>query len=127
MQSFGFVSEDGKPSSKNHTKVNPFQSTLNKLLQCGQASRATKTCGSYGDGQAPIVSGSICGNLHPSMFVPLERELCGTHHAKAKERFTVATQEPVQPHAGLPEDYKLPAGTMRWKWVPLVPPVASAL
>lgn len=127
LQPFGFISEEAKPNNAKNTKVNPHQSTLNKLMQFGQASRATKTCGSFGDGKVAAVSGSVSGNLHPSIYVPMERAECGTHHAMAKERFTVATQEPVQPHAPLPDDYKVPSGHIKWKWVPLVPPVAEVL
>ena len=86
-------------------------------MQFGVAARATKTCGAYGEGIPNPVSGSVSCNLHPSMYVPMERQECGAHHAMAKERFVVATEEPVQPHAALPSEYTLPVGHKRWKWV----------
>ena len=128
LQAFGFISEDGKASGgKQSMRVSPHQSALNKLAQFGLASRTTKTGGSFGEGRPPIVSTSIIGNFHPSMYVPMERGHTGSHHACGKERIIIGTAEPIQPHADLPADYKLPAGCCRWRWVPLVRDVAIAL
>ena len=44
LTSFGLASEDGKQDAKKHSKLNPHQSALNKLLQFGTAARATKNC-----------------------------------------------------------------------------------
>eukprot|EP00973_Karenia_brevis_P041115 5689059-Karenia_brevis.AAC.1 len=79
-------------------------------MQYGQASRATKTSGSYGAAGSPTVSAGLTGNLHPSQYVPMERCEVGSHHAATKERATVATGRPVQPHEALPLDYVMPAG-----------------
>ena len=57
----------------------------------------------------------------------MERGEIGSHHAATKERATIATGRPVQPHDALPEDYKVPAGHSQWKWVPLIPQVAEVL
>ena len=126
LNSFNML-DDGKSASKGKFAVNPFQSAFNKLAQYGQASRATKTAGSYGQIGAPTVSVGISGNMHFSTYVPMERGESGSHHAAAKERFLVATGRPVQPHAPLPEDYAMPHGCDREKWVPLVPDVAEIL
>ena len=107
--------------------MNAHQSAFNKLAQFGQASRATKTAGSYGGVSTPTVSVGIDGNMHFSQYVPMERGESGSHHACAKERLLIATQEPVQPHQALPEDYVMPDGHQAFKWVPLVPAVAKLL
>ena len=127
MLSFGLLSDEQKSAAGKTAKVNPHQSSFNKLLQFGSAARATKTTGSFGAAGAPAVSLGLSANLHPSQYIPMERGESGSHHAATKERFMVSSGRPVQPHAPLPADYKLPAGTSRWKWVPLVPAVAALL
>jgi hypothetical protein len=127
LNAFSLTTDEPNSRGKHCPKVNPHQSALNKLAQYGMSSRATKTCGSFGEGQSPATSVTINGNAHPSVYVKMEREEIGIHVAQCKERFLVATAEPVQPHAPLPEDYTLPAGCARWKWVPLVPAVADVL
>ena len=47
ITAFGLLHE-GKNQNKSKTSVNPHQSAFNKLAQCGHASRATKTAGSFG-------------------------------------------------------------------------------
>ena len=76
----------------------------------GQASRVTRSCGAYGHGKTPAVTVGSDGNLHPSMYVPMEKGESGTHHAACKERFVVTSGRPVQPHEPLPADYCLAAG-----------------
>lgn len=66
LLSFGLLSDSDKPG-KGSGKVSPHQSALNKLMQYGQASRSTKSCGAFGEGQAPKVSVAMEGNLHPAM------------------------------------------------------------
>ena len=129
LNAFGLLSDSGKTSSRCSTggAVNPHQSAFNKLAQYGQASRATKTAGSYGATAAPTVSVGISGNIHPSMYVPMERGEIGSHHVCAKERMLVGTGRVVQPHAALPSDYQVPEGHCGWKWVPLTEPVAKIL
>ena len=126
LNSFSML-DDGKSNHKGKASVNAFQSAFNKLAQYGQASRATKTAGSYGQIGAPTVSVGISGNMHFSTYVPMERAQVGSHHVAAKERMLIATGRPIQPHAPLPEDYVMPAGSQRDKWVPLVADVAEIL
>ena len=66
LLAFGLLSDVDKPG-KQIGRVNPHQSSLNKLMQYGQAARITKSCGAYGQGRSPAVTVSIAGNLHPSM------------------------------------------------------------
>ena len=128
LQSFGLLSDDSKAGAKGgRGGVNPNQSALNKLMQYGQASRATKSCGSFGAAGSPTVSCGIASNLHPSQYAPMERGELGSHHAATKERATIATGRPVQPHGPLPADYQLPPGFDRFKWVPLMPDIAAVL
>ena len=127
LLSFGLISEESKPNSAKASKVNPHQSSLNKLLQFGHAARATKSNGSFGAAGAPVVSMGITANIHPSQYIPMERCESGSHHAATKERFLIGSGRPVQPHQALSADYELPAGTSPWKWVPLVPRVAAML
>ena len=66
--------EGGGGKSKNASGINPHQSTMNRLMQYGQASRATKTGGSYGEGAVGCsVSVGCTGNIHPSVYIPMER------------------------------------------------------
>ena len=128
LLSFGLLSDDTRGSGKaGRGTVNPHQSALNKLMQYGQASRATKTCGSYGAAASPTVSCGLSGNMHPSQYVPMERCESGSHHAATKERALIATGRPVQPHDSLPSDYAMPSGHTPWQWVPLLPDVAQVL
>ena len=128
LTSFGLLNDDRKGGARGAgSGVNPHQSIFNKLAQYGQASRATKSAGAYGGNDAPTVSVGITGNIHHSMYVPMERGEIGGHHACAKERLLVCTGEVVQPHAALPANYAMPAGHSKWKWVPLVRPVAKIL
>ena len=124
---FGYIGDDAAGGRKGVPRVNPHQSSMNKLAQYGLAARATKTSGAYGDGLPPNTSTGFLGNMHPAAYIPMEKELTGSHVAQGKERFLVGTGRPVQPHADIPSDYTLPTGVQRWKWVPLVPEVASAL
>ena len=126
LMAFGLL-DDGKNTAKAKTTVNPWQSAFNKLAQYGQASRVTKTSGAYGKADAPTISGGISGNMHPSTYVPMERGDSGSHHAATKERILIGTGRPIQPHAALPEDYAMPDGHPRWKWVPLVKDVAEIM
>ena len=127
LVAFGYVSEEAAGARKAGPRVNPHQSTLNKLAQYGQAARATNTAGSYGDGRPPTVNVAANGNMHPEVYVRMEKEETGSHVAQSKERFLIGTGEPVQPHDDIPDDYKLPEGHERWKYVPLIPEVAGAL
>ena len=100
LTSFGLLSgEDGGKVERKVCKINPFQSALNKLLQFGSAARATKTSGSYGEGDLRVgISLGVTSNIHPSTYIPMERSETGSHFAATKERFLVSTGRPVQPH-----------------------------
>ncbi|OLQ15341.1 hypothetical protein AK812_SmicGene385 [Symbiodinium microadriaticum] len=106
LTSFGLASEDGKQDAKKHSKLNPHQSALNKLLQFGTAARATKTAGSYGEGasQTRTISLGVTCNMHPTQYIPMERCELGSHQVAAKERFLISSGRPVQPHQDLPDD-----------------------
>ena len=65
--------------------------------------------------------------MHPSTYVPKERGESGSHHVACEERILSCTGRPVQPHEPLPEDYVMPDGHPRWKWVPLLSDVAETL
>ena len=103
LMAFSYISEESSRDSKSGLRVNAHQSAMNKLIQYGQASRVTKTSGSFGEGSPPNVTVGGTGNLHPAIYVPMERAEIGTHHAAGKERFAVATGRPVQPHEALPQ------------------------
>ena len=124
LLSFGLLSDGDKPA-KQASKVNPHQSSFNKLIQYGQASRATKSCGAYGLGVTSLVTVGCDGNMHPSMYIPMEKGESGSHHAACKERFVVSTRRPVQPHEPLPSDYLMQPGEKRALWIPLPLPVAE--
>ena len=119
--------DDGKTNNKGKSTVNSYQSTFNKFAQYGQASRSTKTAGSYGKVDTPTTSTGLSGNMHFSTYVPMERGESGAHHVAAKERLLISTERPIQPHAPLPEDYPMPGGHSASKWVPLVKDVAEML
>lgn len=119
--------DDGKTSNKGKSAVNSYQSVFNKFAQYGQASRSTKTAGSYGQVDTPTTSSGLSGNMHFSTYVPMERGECGSHHVAAKERVLISTERPIQPHAPLPPDYPMPDGFSAFKWVPLVKDVAEML
>ncbi|CAK0858559.1 unnamed protein product [Prorocentrum cordatum] len=128
LQAFGLLSDEQKASSKGgRNAVNPHQSAFNKLAQYGQASRSTKSRGSYGAAAAPTVSVGMTGNMRPSQYVPMERWESGSHFAHAKERLMVATGRPVQPHEAPPTDFAPPTGHSSWTRAPLLPEIADAL
>lgn len=57
LVSFGLLSEEAASKGKGGRQgVNPHQSALNKLMQYGQAARATKSCGSFGAAGSPTIS-----------------------------------------------------------------------
>ena len=50
LLSLGMLSDSNATMrEKSKSKVNPYQSAFNKLLQFGSSARATKTAGSYGE------------------------------------------------------------------------------
>ena len=114
LTSFSLLSaEEGGKSDRKAAKINPYQSALNKLLQFGNSARATKTAGSYGEGDLRNgISFGVTSNIHPSTYIPMERGESGTHFAACKERFLVSTGRPVQPHQDLPGDFVMPPGRL---------------
>ena len=87
LTSFGLLSgEDGGKVERKVCKINPFQSALNKLLQFGSAARATKTSGSYGEGDLRVgISLGVTSHIHPPTYrLPLcsdEGEILGVNGA----------------------------------------------
>ena len=111
LLSLGLLSDPSTSSKdKAKSKVNPYQSAFNKLLQFGSSARATKTAGSYGERPDRTISMGITCNMHPAQYIPMERGEIGSHAASTKERFLVATGRPVQPHEELPPDFCTPEG-----------------
>jgi hypothetical protein len=111
LLSLGLLSDPSTSSKdKAKSKVNPYQSAFNKLLQFGSSARATKTAGSYGERPDRTISMGITCNMHPAQYIPMERGEIGSHAASTKERFLVATGRPVQPHEELPPDFCAPEG-----------------
>ena len=111
LLSLGLLSDPSTSSKdKAKSKVNPYQSAFNKLLQFGSSARATKTAGSYGERPDRTISMGITCNMHPEQYIPMERGEIGSHAASTKERFLVATGRPVQPHEELPPAFCAPEG-----------------
>ena len=91
LLSLGLLSDPSTSSKdKAKSKVNPYQSAFNKLLQFGSSARATKTAGSYGERPDRTISMGITCNMHPARYIPMERGEVGSHAASTKERFLVA-------------------------------------
>ena len=72
LLSLGLLSDPSTSSKdKAKSKVNPYQSAFNKLLQFGSSVRATKTAGSYGERPDRTISMGINlqhapGAVHPN-------------------------------------------------------------
>ena len=65
LLSLGLLSDPSTSSKdKAKSKVNPYQSAFNKLLQFGSSVRATKTAGSYGERPDRTISMGITCNMH---------------------------------------------------------------
>ena len=74
LLSLGLLSDPSTSSKdKAKSKVNPYQSAFNKLLQFGSSVRATKTAGSYGERPDRTISMGITCNMHPAQYIPMER------------------------------------------------------
>ena len=74
LLSLGLLSDPSTSSKdKAKSKVNPYQSAFNKLLQFGSSARATKTAGSYGERPDRTISMGITCNMHPAQYIPMER------------------------------------------------------
>jgi hypothetical protein len=115
LLSLGLLSDSNATTrEKSKSKVNPYQSAFNKLLQFGSRGRATKTAGSYGENPGKTISLGITCNMHPAFYIPMERGELGSHAASTKERFLISTGRPVQPHEDIPADFCLPEGRGRF-------------
>ncbi|CAL1166619.1 unnamed protein product [Cladocopium goreaui] len=104
--------EGGKTASLN-------ASSLNRLIQAGSHKRGTRTGTSSTTSRPPPVNLSVCGNLHPSKAISMERQLQGNHVAACKERFIFCCDRSTPRHAELPADYI--SGDSAWTWLPLTP------
>ncbi|CAL1140069.1 unnamed protein product [Cladocopium goreaui] len=128
LLSLGLLSDSNATTrEKSKSKVDPYQSAFNKLLQFGSSARATKTAGSYGENPGKTISLGITCNMHPAFYIPMERGELGSHAASTKERFLISTGRPVQPHEDIPADFCLPEGVSPYRWVPLTPEIADLI
>jgi hypothetical protein len=105
-----------------HGQVSDAASEMNKLMQTGTTSMATKTAGSYGQGNAEPVSLGITGNLHPSLLVPMLRGSFGVDAVAVSFRLLFVTGRPIEPHAGLSKMLQVDSRSFkRWLWPQLLP------
>ena len=118
---FGLVGGDGKRKSAatGSQPINEFAGVLNRFLQFGECSRATKTSGSYGEGHVDPVSFALIGNMHPEVAVPMVRGEIGNHTGQVKERAWFYAAPRQQPHAAIPDGYVMPQDVPEWSWVDL--------
>ena len=84
--------EGGKTATLN-------ASSLNRLIQAGNHKRGTRTGTSSTTSRPPPVNLSVCGNLHPSKAISMERQLQGNHVAACKERFIFCCDRSTPRHA----------------------------
>ena len=89
-------------------------------MQTGQSALATKTAGTFGEAGTPRVNVAGVGNVHPSMWIPVERGEAGTNHVAVKERLLIGTGRPVEPHHAIPSRLQTDRGFHRWVWSPLL-------
>ena len=101
-------------------------STLNTLISSGKTRRATRTSANFGAARGKPVSVSVLGNVHPDMFISMDRGLIGKHTACTKERFVICVDHAVARHAALPEASKVREGGSPWSWLPLTPQQAQS-
>ena len=96
---FGLLQEDAgkKKQTGSASAVNQHAGTLNRFIQFGEVSRATRTAGNYGEGAVPAVSFALLANMHPEIAVPMERGEIGSHNGATKERILIYTAPRVQP------------------------------
>ena len=95
-------------------------SELNKLLQTGVSTMATKTAGAFGQGDVPTISTGLGGNGHPAILIPMLRGKFGGDAVAASYRLPFGSGRPIQPHAALPESMKLYRGFKKWLWPKLL-------
>ena len=68
------------------------------------------------------------GDLHPSVWIPVERCEAGKNHVASKERLLIGTRRPIEPRHGMPQrSQELPIGVKRWVWTPLLHITVGAL
>lgn len=121
LKMIGLVSQSSSGDKKVDASAVPdAASEFNKLMQSGHSALVTKTAGTFGDGSAPHVNVAGVGNVHPSMWIPVERCEAGTNHVAVKERLLVGTGRPVEPHHSLPPRLQTESGFKRWVWSPLL-------
>ena len=121
LKMLGLVSQASSGDKKVDAAAVPdAASEFNKLMQVGRSALATKTAGSFGGDDTPPVNVAGVGNLHPSVWIPVERCEAGKNHAASKERLLVATGRPIEPHHGVPQRLQLDPQFRRWVWSPLL-------
>lgn len=120
FSAFGFTHDDSRRGgAAGALAVNQHAGAVNRLLQYGECSKTTRSRGSFGTGSTPPVSSAFMGNMHPEVWVPMDRGEIGNHVGATKERILAYTAEPVQPHSPLPSEYDVPSGHNRWTWAEL--------
>ena len=120
LKMLGLVSQSSNDKKVDASAVPDAASEFNKLMQTGHSALATKTAGTFGEAGAPRVNVAGVGNVHPSVWIPIERGEVGTNHVAVKERLLVGTGRPVDPHHAVPVHLQTDAGFKRWIWSPLL-------
>ena len=101
------------PSASGQT---PNAGWANRLMQVGRSEHETKTCGSYGDMEAPPVDTIVVGNLHSAPAVEMARGMRGDHGCQTRARMSIVTGQPIQPH----EMYEaIPGVQTKEEWCPI--------
>lgn len=67
LRMLGLLHSSSGFGKQGDSNVADGASEFNRLLQTGWATFTTKTCGSYGNGNAPTISMGLSANAHPSV------------------------------------------------------------
>ena len=84
------------------TGQSPNAGWANRLIQYGKSDHETKSCGVHGGADAPPVSASVVGNVHPGVCVEMIRGVRGDHGCQTRARMVFVSGDPVQPHEQYP-------------------------
>ena len=120
IKMLGHVAQSASGKGIDANSVPDAASEFNRLLQTGRSALATKTAGTFGEGDAPPTNTCGVGNVHPSVYIPILRGDTGSNHVASKERLLEGTGRPVEPHSALPLSLETPADFKRWMWSPLL-------
>ena len=96
---------------------------FNDFMQSGTCQQTNKTQGSFGRRNAPPLSISIVGNIHPPMAVKMEQGLCGNPATGTTARFLFVSGPIVEVQDDVHPDLKLPDNENRHFWVPMEPDI----